>query len=91
LEQTNRIVTVMQARCACAVERIVVTQHSALAARGRTADEACINQMAFNPANGFEPLGITHARKAVYAASAANRKDRGLLTGDEARQFIERS
>jgi catalase len=40
------------------------------------ADEACINQMAFNPANGFEPLGITHARKAVYAASAANRKDR---------------
>ncbi|HZZ09671.1 MAG TPA: catalase [Paraburkholderia sp.] len=53
-----------------------------------TADEACINQMAFNPANGFEPLGITHARKDVYAASAANRKDRGLLSSDEARQCL---
>ena len=54
-------------------------------------DETCIRQMAFNPANGFEPLGITHARKAVYAASAANRKERGLLSREEARQCIERS
>lgn len=52
------------------------------------ADEARINQMAFNPANGFEPLGITHARKDVYAASAANRKDRGVLSSDEARRCI---
>lgn len=51
-------------------------------------DETCINQMAFNPGNGFEPLGITHARKAVYAASAANRKDRGLLSTDEARKHL---
>jgi catalase len=51
-------------------------------------DEARINQMAFNPGNGFEPLGITHARKDVYAASAANRKDRGVLSSDEARRCI---
>ena len=48
-------------------------------------DEAAINQMAFNPGNGFEPLGITHARKAVYTASAAGRRDRGLLSSTEAR------
>lgn len=54
-------------------------------------EEADINRMAFNPGNGFEPLGITHARKAVYAASAANRQNRGLLSGDEARSAIERS
>jgi catalase len=51
-------------------------------------DEATINQMAFNPGNGFGPLGITHARKDVYAASAANRKDRGLLSSDEAREVL---
>ena len=51
-------------------------------------DEACIGQMAFNPGNGFEPLGITHARKHVYAASAANRKDRGVLSSDEARERL---
>jgi len=51
-------------------------------------DEAHINQMAFNPANGFEPLGITHARKDVYAASAANRKNRGVLSSEEARRCI---
>jgi microsomal dipeptidase-like Zn-dependent dipeptidase len=45
--------------------------------------------MAFNPANGFRPLGITHARKDVYAASAANRKDRGLLSGEAARAFLQ--
>lgn len=54
-------------------------------------DEAATNQMAFNPGNGFEPLGITHARKAVYAASAANRRDRGLLSSAEARARIERT
>jgi hypothetical protein len=54
-------------------------------------DEALISQMAFNPGNGFEPLGITHARAAVYAASAANRQARGLLSSDEARLCIERS
>jgi hypothetical protein len=54
-----------------------------------SADEACISQMAFNPANGFRPLGITHARKDVYAASAANRKDRGLLSGEAARAFLQ--
>jgi catalase len=52
-------------------------------------DEAVINQMAFNPAHGFEPLGITHARGDVYAASAANRKDRGVLSSDEARRFLQ--
>jgi hypothetical protein len=52
------------------------------------ADETIVNQMAFNPANGFRPLGITHARKDVYAASAANRKDRGLLASDEAREVL---
>ena len=54
-------------------------------------DEAAINRMAFNPGNGFEPLGMTHARKAVYAASAANRRDRGLLSSAEARAQIERT
>ncbi len=54
-------------------------------------DEATVNQMAFNPANGFEPLGITHARRVVYAASAANRADRGLLSSAEARARIERA
>jgi len=56
-----------------------------------TEDEAAINQMAFNPGNGFEPLGITHARKAVYTASAANREDRGLLSSADARARIERT
>lgn len=51
-------------------------------------DERQINQMAFNPGNGFEPLGITHTRKDVYAASAANRASRGLLSSDEARGFL---
>jgi hypothetical protein len=53
-------------------------------------DEMLINQMAFNPANGFEALGITHARKAVYAASAANRAGRGLLSSAEARRLLTR-
>ena len=52
-------------------------------------DETPIDQLAFNPANGFAPLGITHARKDVYAASAANRKGRGVLSSDEARALLE--
>jgi catalase len=51
-------------------------------------DERQIDQMAFNPGNGFEPLGITHARKDVYAASAKNRAGRGLLSSDAARRFL---
>jgi hypothetical protein len=51
-------------------------------------DEVLIDQMAFNPGNGFEPLGITHARKAVYAASARNRAGRGLLSTAEARTLL---
>jgi len=36
-------------------------------------DEETIQVFAFNPSRGFEPLGITHARKAVYEARAKNR------------------
>jgi len=45
-------------------------------------------RMAFNPGNGFDAPGITHARKDVYAASAENRAGRGLLSTDEARRFL---
>ena len=51
-------------------------------------DERKINQMAFNPGHGFDPLGITHARADVYAASARNRADRGLLSSKETREFL---
>jgi catalase len=51
-------------------------------------DERAINQMAFNPGNGFDPLGITHARADVYAASARNRAGRGLLSTQQAREFL---
>ena len=51
-------------------------------------DERTINQMAFNPGNGFDPLGITHARADVYAASARNRAGRGLLSTQQAREFL---
>lgn len=51
-------------------------------------DERTINQMAFNPRNGFDPLGITHARADVYAASAKNRADRGLLSTEAAREYL---
>lgn len=51
-------------------------------------DERQIDQMAFNPGHGFDVLGITHARKDVYAASARNRAGRGLLTSDDARRFL---
>lgn len=51
-------------------------------------DERMVSQMAFNPGNGFDPLGITHARADVYAASARNRAGRGLLSSDAARQYL---
>jgi len=44
--------------------------------------------MAFNPGNGFDPVGITHARVDVYAASARNRAGRGLLSSTQAREFL---
>jgi hypothetical protein len=44
--------------------------------------------MAFNPGNGFDPLGITHARADVYAASARNRAGRGLFSTRQARDFL---
>lgn len=47
--------------------------------------EAQIDRLAFNPANGFEPLGITHARREVYAASA---RHRGVATSEEARRLL---
>lgn len=53
------------------------------------AEEKLINQMAFNPGNGFEPLGMTHARRDVYAASARNRATRGLLSTEDARRFLQ--
>jgi len=49
------------------------------------ADEDVIDHMAFNPGNGFAPLGMTHARKDVYAASA---KNRGALTTAEIRGYF---
>lgn len=52
------------------------------------AEESLVNQMAFNPGNGFSPLGITHARQSIYAASVRNRAARGLLGSDEARRFL---
>lgn len=36
-------------------------------------EEDIVRGFAFNPVHGFEPLGITHGRKAVYEASAKNR------------------
>ncbi|SAK80349.1 Catalase [Caballeronia hypogeia] len=59
-----------------------------IAAQPSREDEANIDMMAFNPANGFMPLGITHARREVYAASAANRRGRGLLSSDQARALL---
>jgi hypothetical protein len=60
-----------------------------IAAVASAEDETLIDRMEFNPAHGFEPLGITHARKAVYAASAGNRAGRGLLSSEEARRLLE--
>jgi len=50
--------------------------------------ESQIDRLAFNPAHGFEPLGITHARRDVYEASARNRSARGLATAEETRRLL---
>ena len=50
--------------------------------------EAQVDRLAFNPAHGFEPLGITHARRDVYEASARNRSARGLATAEETRRLL---
>jgi hypothetical protein len=60
----------------------------ALATAPSADDERTVNQMAFNPGHGFDPLGITHARVDVYAASAQNRADRGLLSTEAARAYL---
>ena len=67
---------------------LVIVGELEIASVPSAADETLIDQMAFNPGNGFAPLGITHARRAVYAASARNRARRGLLSSDEARRFL---
>lgn len=66
----------------------VVVGELALATAPSADDERTINQMAFNPGHGFDPLGITHARVDVYAASAQNRADRGLLSTEAARAYL---
>jgi hypothetical protein len=53
--------------------------------RRQAANEALIDRMAFNPGNGFEPLGITHVRKVAYATSARNRS--ALDSGEIVRYF----
>jgi hypothetical protein len=58
-----------------------------IAGRPTPEQELAINRMAFNPGNGFEPLGITHARELVYGASA---KNRGAMTTDEVRAYFAR-
>jgi hypothetical protein len=50
-------------------------------------DEALIDRMAFNPAHGFAPLGITHVRKVAYETSAENRG--ALRTEDVRPYFVE--
>jgi catalase len=48
-------------------------------------DEDNINRMAFNPGNGFVPLGITKDRAEIYAADARNR---GAMNSDEVRRLF---
>jgi hypothetical protein len=48
-------------------------------------DEELVDAMAFNPVHGFPPLGITHARGAVYEASARNR---GALRTEDVRPLL---
>jgi catalase len=45
-----------------------------------------VNKMAFNPANGFDPAYMTHAREDIYAESA---KNRGAISQDEARKAFQ--
>jgi catalase len=53
-----------------------------IAGRPALEHEVLVGRMAFNPGNGFDALGITHARKLAYAASA---KSRGALTTEDIR------
>ncbi|HET7543440.1 MAG TPA: catalase [Polyangiaceae bacterium] len=46
-------------------------------------DESAIETFAFNPCNGFEALGITQARCAIYRASA---RERNAAQSDEIRR-----
>jgi hypothetical protein len=48
-------------------------------------EEGKINQMAFNPGNGFVPLGITKDRQQIYEANA---RRRGALSGAAARSLF---
>jgi catalase len=64
---------------------LVVVGEIDIPTKPSAADERLIDQMAFNPTHGFEPLGITHVRGLAYAASA---KNRGALTTDEVRPYF---
>jgi hypothetical protein len=68
---------------------LVVVGELEISAAPSADDETSIGRMAFNPAHGFEPLGITRAREVVYAASAKNREARGLLTSEQARRMLQ--
>jgi catalase len=50
------------------------------------AEEEVVNKMSFNPSRGFPPLGITHTRGDVYAASALNR---GALSTQDIRAYFD--
>jgi catalase len=50
-------------------------------------DEQLVQRLAFNPANGFGSLGITHTREDAYRVSAHNR---GAASSEEARHALER-
>jgi catalase len=58
----------------------------AIAEAPTEADEKLIDRMAFNPARGFAPLGVTHARGDVYAASARNRD---AIATEEIRKYFD--
>ncbi|HVE86525.1 MAG TPA: GMC oxidoreductase, partial [Myxococcales bacterium] len=55
------------------------------AARGDAISKA-VNQLSFNPANGFSPTHMTRARQEIYAQSAANR---GALNQVDGRAALE--
>jgi hypothetical protein len=52
-------------------------------------DEQIVQRFAFNPSHGFRPLGITHARTAVYESSAKNRD--AMPQGEVRRYFTASS
>ncbi len=47
-----------------------------------------VNKMAFNPARGFSPAQMTHARDEIYAESA---KNRGAMAEELSREVIKES